>query len=439
MKNVIIFKARFQYYGRLCLTLLALLMGSSNPTLALELLDQVAAIVDDDVVMDSELEERISQIKAQIRSQGRPLPPDSEMRQQILNQMIVENLQLQMARRAGVRISDAQLNEAMTRVAAQNNLGLDEFREMLKQQGISYTATREQIRNEMIIQQVQAGNINNRVEITQQEVDNFLQSTEGKARTAPQYRISHLLLSIDTVSMQSDEAARLGELERARGQIESGTPLLEWLAQYRKNGGREIQGGDLGWRKDSELPAVFAEFVPSLQPGQVAGPIRSAAGMHLVQLVDRRGGAEIIDQTLARHILVKPSEIRTEEQSEQLLQDLRRRALAGDDFADLARQYSEDYGSAQEGGELGWSRPGQFVPEFEKTMNSLDIGQISQPFRSQFGWHILQVEQRRKYDISEENSREQARRYLYQRKFQDELDAWLQKIRDEAYVDIKNV
>ncbi len=438
MKNVTIFKTQIRFHGRLWLATLALLLGGSNTALGLELLDQVAAIVDDDVVMESELEQRINQVKAQISSQDRPLPPADEMRRQILNQMIVENLQLQMARRAGVRISDAQLNDAMTRVAAQNNLNLEEFRAMLKQQGISYTATREQIRNEMIIQQVQAGNINNRVEITDQEVDNFLQSKEGKTRTAPQYRISHLLLSMDDIGMASDEVPQRREFERARQQIEAGTPLLEWLAQYRRDGGREIQGGDLGWRKESDLPAVFAEFVPSLEPGQVAGPIRSGAGMHLVQLVDRRGGPQIIDQTLARHILVKPSEIRTEQQSEQLLQDLRLQVLSGEDFADLARQYSEDYGSAQEGGELGWSRPGQFVPEFEKTMNNLDIGEVSQPFRSQFGWHILQVEQRRKYDISAENDREQARRYLYQRKFQDELDAWLQKIRDEAYVDIKN-
>jgi peptidyl-prolyl cis-trans isomerase SurA len=439
MKNVITFKAFFLYYSKQCLVLLTLLLASSHSALAAEMLDQVAAIVDDDVVMESELLDRINQIQLQIKSQGRPLPPDNEMRQQILNQMIVENLQLQMARRAGVRISDAQLNQAMTRVAAQNNLGLDEFREMLKQQGISYTATREQIRNEMIIQQVQAGNINNRVEITDQEVDNFLKSTEGQQQTAPQYRISHLLLSIDTVAMQSDEEPQLEEFERAREQIEAGTPLLEWLEQYRKSGGREIQGGDLGWRKDGELPAVFAEFVPSLAVGQVAGPIRSAAGMHLVQLMDRRGGPQIIDQTLARHILVKPSEIRTDEQCQQLLLDLRRQVLAGEDFDDLARQYSEDFGSAQEGGELGWSRPGQFVPAFEETMNGLAIGEISQPFESQFGWHILQVEERRKYDISQENAREQARRYLYQRKFDDELDAWLQKIRDEAYVDIKNV
>ncbi len=439
MKNVITFKTHWQQCCRLCLFVSALFFTASNTSLAVELLDQVAAIVDDDVVMESELDERVDQIRSQLSSQGRPLPPEAEMRQQILNQMIVENLQLQMARRAGVRISDAQLNDAMTRVAAQNNLGLDDFRAMLKQQGISYTATREQVRNEMIIQQVQAGNINNRVEITDQEIDNFLKSTEGKTRTAAQYHIAHLLLGIDAVNMQADEAPQRGEFERARREIESGTPLLAWLEQYRQGGGREIQGGDLGWRKESDLPAVFAEFVPSLEPGQVAGPIRSGAGMHLVQLIERRGGPQIIDQTLARHILVKPSEIRTDEQSQQLLEDLRRQVLAGEDFADLARQYSEDYGSAQEGGELGWSRPGQFVPEFEETMDSLAIGEVSQPFRSQFGWHILQVEERRKYDISAENSREQARRYLYQRKFQDELDAWLQKIRDEAYVDIKNV
>lgn len=419
--------------------LLALaLLGGSAAIATTELLDQVAAIVDDDVIMSSELDDRITQIQYSLKEQGRPMPPAKEMRQQVLNQMIVENLQMQMARRAGVRISDAQLNQAMARVAAQNGLSLDQFRDKLKQQGMSYTNAREQIRNEMIIQQVQSGNINNRVEVTDQEITNFLASTEGKLLSAPQYHLSHILLPINNVSGQAGEAEQRALFERAKVDINAGTALVQWLNQYRQQGGTPpLQGGDLGWRKAGDLPAIFTEIVPTMAPGSAAGPIRSAGGLHLVQLIERRGGPQIIDQTHARHILVKTSEIRSDEQCEQLLGKLRQRALADDDFADLARQFSEDFGSAQEGGDLGWAKKGQFVPAFEATMAALEIDQISEPFRSQFGWHILQVLERREYDISQETAREQAYRFLFQRKFEEELDAWLQKIRDEAYVDIK--
>lgn len=430
MKTVTTFKL---YRAALAL----LFFTTSLAVAAPQVLDTVAVIVDDDVVMESELTERIQQIEVQLKSQDRPMPPAAEVREQVLNQMIVESLQMQMAQRAGVRISDAQLNQAMSRVAGQNNLDLDQFRAMLEQQGLSYTATREQIRKEMIIQQVQSGNINNRVEVTDQEITNFLASSEGKQQSAAQYRIAHILLPMDSVGMAADEGRQTALLERAKRDINAGTDLVKWLDQYRKEGGTALQGGDLGWRKADDLPAVFAEIVPDTEPGQAAGPIRSAGGLHLVQVVERRGGPQIIDQTHARHILIKPSEIRTDEQSEQLLVDIRKRVIGGEDFADLARQYSEDFGSAQEGGDLGWARKGQFVPIFEETMASLQIDQISQPIRSQFGWHILQVLERRKYDVSQEAARDQAYRYLFQRKFQDELDSWLQKIRDEAYVDIK--
>jgi peptidyl-prolyl cis-trans isomerase SurA len=430
MKTVTTFKL---YRAALAL----LFFTTSLAVAAPQVLDKVAVIVDDDVVMESELTERIQQIEVQLKSQDRPMPPAAEVREQVLNQMIVESLQMQMAQRAGVRISDAQLNQAMSRVAGQNNLDLDQFRAMLEQQGLSYTATREQIRKEMIIQQVQSGNINNRVEVTDQEITNFLASSEGKQQSAAQYRIAHILLPMDSVGMAADEGRQTALLERAKRDINAGTDLVKWLDQYRKEGGTALQGGDLGWRKADDLPAVFAEIVPDTEPGQAAGPIRSAGGLHLVQVVERRGGPQIIDQTHARHILIKPSEIRTDEQSEQLLVDIRKRVIGGEDFADLARQYSEDFGSAQEGGDLGWARKGQFVPIFEETMASLQIDQISQPIRSQFGWHILQVLERRKYDVSQEAARDQAYRYLFQRKFQDELDSWLQKIRDEAYVDIK--
>jgi peptidyl-prolyl cis-trans isomerase SurA len=429
MKTVTIFRS----------LLMALVLVNSSAAMATtELLDQVAAIVDDDIVMESELESRITQIKYSLKEQGRPMPPASEIRHHVLNQMIVENLQMQLARRAGVRINDAQLNQAVSRVAAQNGLSLDQFRAKLAQQGLSYTTAREQIRKEMIIQQVQSGHINSLVSVTDQEVTSFLQSTEGKLMSAPQYHLSHILLPMNSLSGQAGEVEQRALLAQAKLDIEAGNSLLDWLSQYQKSGGIPLQGGDLGWRKAGDLPAIFTEIVPTMEPGEVAGPIRSAGGLHLVQLIDRRGGPQVIDQTHARHILVKPSEIRSDEQCQQLLTKLRQRALADDDFADLARQYSEDFASAQEGGDLGWSRKGQFVPAFEKTMEGLAIDEISTPFQSQFGWHIMQVLERREHDISQETAREQAYRFLFQRKYQEELDAWLQKIRDEAYVDIKS-
>lgn len=420
---------------------LALVMGIATPTVAQPngpvLLDGIAAIVDDDVIMLSELQEREAAILSNLRAQGRPLPPAKELRKQILNQMIVENLQLQMANRAGVRISDARLNEAMAQIAAQNGMTLDQFRDSLEAQGMTYLGTREQVRREMLIQQVQAGNINSRIDITEQEIEHFLASTEGQQLTAPQYRIAHILMPLESID-PAHEQKQHALMERATREINAGTPLVQWLQNYNATAKTPLQGSDIGWRQPSDLPGVFAAIVPELKAGEASEPFRSAGGLHVVQVVDKRGGEQLVDQTHARHILVKPSEIRSDQQCEELLIELRQRILKGEEFADLARQYTEDIASAQEGGDLGWAQKGKFVPAFEQTMEALPIGEISEPFRSQFGWHILQVLERRKHDISQEIAKNQAYRFLFERKFNEELDAWLQKIRDEAYVDIKS-
>ena len=404
---------------------------------AVETLDRVAAIVDDDVVMVSELDERIQQLTKTFKKQGRPLPPASGMREGVLDQLIVENLQLQLARRAGMRISDAQLNEAMQRIAKSNGMNLDQFRQTLAAEGLSYTDAREQVRRDITIQQVQTSIIRGQIELTDQEVDNFLQSDEGRELIDTRYQLAHILVPMETISNPGDESRQRAALVRAASEIRSGTPLLQWLSNYNRSATAPLQGGDLGWRSDNELPALFADVVPPMAVGDVAGPLRSAGGLHLVQLTNRRGGAQLVTQTHARHILLKPSEIRSEKQCEALLTQLRQRIVGGESFADLARQYTEDMASAQEGGDLGWAKKGQFVPAFEETMANTPVGTISEPFRSKFGWHILQVQGRRQHDMSEEAAREQAYRYLFQRKFQGELESWLQKIRDEAYVDIK--
>ncbi|CAH0991478.1 Chaperone SurA [Sinobacterium norvegicum] len=396
-----------------------------------QMLDRVVVVVDDGVIMQSELDERLEQIHYNIKSQGRPTPPEDQLRKDVLDTMIVENLQLQMGQRGGVRISDQQLNEAMSRVAGQNGLSLEQFQKALEADGLSYQATREQIRREMILQQVQAGNINNKIQITDKEIENFLNSKEGSALTAVQYHLAHIFYGLDGGS----EAAGMAKLKQAQAAISKGGSIDGWL---KVNGANNVRGGDLGWRRTEDIPSVFSDVTPTLSVGQVSDPFATDSGIHIVQLIEKRGGStKMIEQTKARHILLKTSAIRTDEQAQQQLSEIRQRIISGEDFAVLAKQYSEDIGSGSEGGDLGWSRKGQFVPAFEKTMEAAQPGDISQPFKSQFGWHILQVEDREMKDISNERQKNAARNYLHQGKFQEELDAWLLKIRDEAYVDIK--
>jgi peptidyl-prolyl cis-trans isomerase SurA len=235
-----------------------------------------------------------------------------------------------------------------------------------------------------------------------------------------------------------DKAGGKVLLSTAATEINDGVPLLQWLDIHNRSGKAPLQGGDLGWRKTDDLPSIFAEIVPTLDKGEAIGPIESGAGLHVVQVTSISGGEKLIEQTHARHILVKPSQVRSDQQCEDLLADLRSQIINGDaDFADLAQANTEDIGSAQEGGDLGWASPGQFVPAFEEALARTNIDEVTMPFKSQFGWHIIQVLERRDHDVSQDLLRQQAYGKLYERKFSTELETWLQRIRDEAYVDIK--
>ncbi len=415
------------------ITALALFLLPNVSSAEVRVIDHVVAVVDDDIIMQSELDERIEQVQYNIKSKARPIPDVETLKTQVLNTMILENLQLQMGQRAGVRISDQQLNQALSRIAAQNGMTLPEFRKALAKDGLDYNATREQIRREMILQQVQAGNINNKIQITDKEVENFLNSKEGSSLTAVQYHLAHLFYPLNKGQDKAQAIALLTQAEKA---IRGGETLDDWKKANANNG--LIQGGDLGWRSSSDLPSVFADIAPTLNPGEISPPFVSDNGVHLVELIAKRGGSQMVQQTKVRHILLKTSAIRDNQQAETELEGIRQRIIDGADFAILAKEYSEDIGSASEGGELGWSNKGQFVPAFEKIMAATKIGDISQPFESQFGWHILQVEDRRMFDVSLEKQKNAARNYIHQRKFKDELDAWLVKIRNEAYVDIKS-
>jgi peptidyl-prolyl cis-trans isomerase SurA len=396
-------------------------------------LDRVVAIVDEDVILYSELQSAVQRATANLRRGGREVPPDEQLRRQVFDQLVLESLQLQLADRAGARVTDADLNDAMERIARQNNMTLEQFSQSLGTDGVTYAQARERIRREILLQRVQQGNVNQRVQITDQEIDNFLDSAQGQSLTSPQFHLKHALVSLPADADSNARAVAKQKAEDLLARLNKGEPFDRLIA-----GRSDIQGGDLGWRRSEDMPSLLAPAVANLREGQAA-ELESASGYHVIQLVEMRGKGEVIQQTKARHILLKASAIRTEEQTEQLAKELRNRIVAGASFADLARQYSEDIGSAMEGGELGWTSPGQLVDAFQTAMDATQKGGISQPFRSRYGWHVLQVEDRRQQDVTDDMRRTLARNYLHQRKFQEELDAWLRKIRDEAYVDIKKM
>jgi len=399
-------------------------------------IDQIIAVVDEDVVLLSELKERYFSVKRQLQQRGAKLPPDNILQQQVLERLVIESLQLQRGKRAGVRINDAQLNDAMANIAAQNGLSLDQFVQGLQTDGISYRSVRDQIRKEMIINRVQQGVVNNRIQITDQEIDNFLKSEVGKETTAADYRLLHILVPAAPGKQAQQQAQVLAD--DIYQQLLQGADFST-LAVTHSAGQNALNGGDLGWRKASQLPTMFAEKAEKLEIGAVSTPLRSGSGFHILKLVNKRGGSgQMVDQVHSRHILLKPNEIRTNDQAKAQITQIREQIVAGTTpFAELAKEHSEDMGSALSGGDLGWMQPSQLVPEYREVMKTIEIGTVSEPFQTQFGWHILEVIERRQEDMSEEFVRDRARQIIHRRKYDEELYSWLREIRDQAFVDIK--
>ena len=417
----------------LSVPLLALSVLTSLASAQIEVLDQVIAIVDDDIILASELQERVKGVRSTMESRGVEVPSDDVLIRETLDRLILDSIQLQLANRYGVRIPDQQLDEAMTRLARQNGLTLEQFRIALEQSGQSYAAAREGLRDDLAIQRVQQGNVMRNINISEQEIDNFLTTEEGEAMTQPEYQVVQALLSISRGEDAAEIAAKEAYVNEVLSNIQSGQPFEQAVSGTEPYA---FTGGDLGWRKLGDLPSMFADTVPTLTVGEVTS-VRSSSGLHLIYLADAVGGEQLVRQTDVRHILVKPTEVLNEQAAEDLVVELRARIEGGEDFGELARQYSDDIGSATEGGNLGWTNPGQMVPEFEATMAGTAEGSISQPFRSEFGWHILEVKARRDKDFSGEVRRNQVAGYIRDQKYQEELDAWLRKIREEAFVDIK--
>lgn len=396
------------------------------------IIDQIAAIVDDDVVMQSELEFRVVSTLENARKANAPID-EQEVRSRILDLLIVESLQLQMAQRAGFYIDDGRLNNAMANIAQQNGKSLQEFIELVEGSGESYAAIREQVRKDMILQEVQRGNVNHRVMITDDELDNFLASPEGKKLQEVVYHLDHMLIPVssDAAEMKVSELKSVAEAVAAK----AASAELTDLASENSNIG--AARSDLGWRNEEQMPEIFRDAVVGMTTGAVK-VVRSPSGFHVIKMLERRGNEPVIvAQTKVAHILVKPTEVLDIDQAKEKIEGILKRIRDGEDFAELAKEYSDDIGSAQTGGDMGWSNLGQFVPEFEDRMIATEEGTVSDPVRTQFGWHIIKVDGRRDEDVSSIMLRNRARGMIHERKYEEELEIWLQKIRDEAYVDIK--
>ena len=420
------------------LRMLAVAAVTATPAWAeIERLDGIVAVVDDDVVLASELVERRDAVHERLAEQGATELPDTDVLiSQLMERLVIENIQLQMANQRGIVIDDETLTAAVNQFALQNEMSLDEFRESLEREGNSYRKLREDVRRELQLQRVQRLLVNRRITITDQDLDDLVASPFFQEMISDEYRVGHILLAVDGSEPETIErAARAADDIVA--QLRDGAEFAQ-MAMEHSAASTALEGGDLGWRGAGELPSLFAEQIVAMSPGETADPIRNSLGFHVVQLLEQRGvSRERQMQSLVRHILVQPSAIRSPEETRDLIFELHRRIDDGEDFAELASEFSDDPGSALAGGELGWSDGSDFVPEFRDAMASLDAGEVSQPFESMHGWHVLEILDRRDRDMSDEARRNMAMQVLHSRRFEEELQEWLQEIRDEAYIEMR--
>ena len=403
-----------------------------------EMLDRVAAVVNDGVVLSSELDEQVAEITTRISGQGMEMPPAAVLRQQVLDRLVLQEIQMQRAQRAGIRINDEALNSALADVAQRNGIPLADLPKVLASQGVDYNAYRESVRREMTTQVLRQRDVLQRINVSPREIEQFIAKDKNRPSEANEYNLSHILIAVpqDPSTQQLEEAARRAEDVSRRAR--AGEDFAQ-LAIANSNSQTALEGGSLGWRRGPEIPTVLADLVVQLKAGETSEPLRTPSGYHIVRLNELRGEAAqgLVEQTQARHILLKPTEIQDDATVEQRLRAVRERILKGEDFAGLAKTLSEDPGSASEGGDLGWTTPGTFVPEFDKALAALQQNEISQPFRSQFGWHIVQLLGRRQFDNTEEMRRQRAFMQLRESKAEEEIELWLRRLRDEAYVDVK--
>ncbi len=396
--------------------------------------DRIVAVVGSDVITYYELQSRLATVLKQLQKQGTPLPPQDVLERQMLERMIMEKAQLNYARDGGMKVDDVQLDQAINRIAANNKLSLPQFRQVLEKDGVPYAKFREEIRNEMVMTRLREREVDNKLVVSDGEVDNYL--AEQKAGGAnEEYQLAHILLRApESATPEQLQKLRLRG-EQALNRARSGENFAELSAAF-SDAPDALQGGNLGWRPSNRLPGLYAEAAARLRDGEVSPLLRSSAGFHIVKLIGKRGSSDTvsIQQTLVRHILIRVNEVVSEREARHKLQIVRERIQNGADFAEQARLYSQD-GSAAKGGELGWMNPGDTVPEFEQPMNALKPGELSEVVQSPFGMHLIQVMERRERDVSVERQRGAARQALRERKLDEAYQDWLRQLRDRTYVE----
>ncbi len=400
-----------------------------------QLLDRVVAVVNDGVVLQSELEAQMRLITQRLTEQGVQLPPRGVLRQQVLERLIIGEIQMQRAARLDIRVTDEQLNSTLARVAASNNVPFEQLPQVLAQQGIDYADYRDEMRREMTISQLRQRDVDARINVSDRELDQFME--EQSAAGSAEFELSHILISIP--SSATPEQLKIAE-EKAQTvyrRLLQGEEFGEMAVSF-SDAQDALEGGYLGWRNYAQVPTIFAEIVPNMTAGQVSEPIRSPSGFHIIKMGEIRGVEPVyVTQSHLRHILLTTNELKDDATVEGELEAIRQRILDGEDFGAVALAVSEDPGSGSEGGDLGWTEPGTFVPEFEKEIQSLRVGQISEPFKTRFGWHIVELIEVREYDSTEDKMRNEAYMAILQRKVAEQSEIWVRQLRDQAFVEYK--
>ncbi|HSI43680.1 MAG TPA: peptidylprolyl isomerase [Methylotenera sp.] len=400
-------------------------------------LDRIVAVVDQTVITEQELENRIQTVTAQFAKQGTEVPEESVLRKQILERLISDTLQLQYAAQTGLKVDDNQLDRTIERIADQNKMSLTEFGEALAKDGISMRKFRSDIRNEITIARLREREVDSRVNVSESEIDNFLTTQASRNENQDEFEISHIMVRTPEEGATEDIQKAKAKVDEALSQLQAGTSFAKVSASY-SDAPNALEGGNLGWKSGSQMPTLFLDALKGMQVGDVSPILRSPNGFHILKLTNKRGGNSplVIQQTHARHILIKLSEVTSEKDGKTKMDNIKERLDNGEKFEVLARQYSED-GSASNGGDLGWVNPGDTVPQFEKAMNELKDGQISEPVRSPFGWHIIQVLERRQQDMSKESARLKARQEIRAKKADEAYQDWIRELRDRAYVEYR--
>ncbi len=420
----------------LSLTFLSLTMV---PVMAEEIvpLDSIAAIVNDDVITQIELKHEFRDVVRNLKKKGAKLPPANVLGKQVLDRMILDRIQMDLAKRTGIKVDDTTLSRAMNRIAAQNNMSISEFRERLADQGVDFRRFQDEIKKQIILKRLLQRNVINKVTISNQEVDNFLFNIDKQGGLEQAYHIKHILISVPEGAAPKVIQKAEKKAQKIVKELRAGKDFSS-MALSVSDGQNALEGGDLGWRKAGELPSIFSEAVSKMKKGDISNPIRGPSGFHIITIVDAKGGrSHIVTQTHARHILIKPSIIDDNERVIERLRQIRKRIINGEDFATMAKAYSEDTASAAKGGDLGWFKEGTMVPEFEAALKTLQPGEISDVVRTNFGYHIIEVLGRRSHDDANEMLKEKARKILKQRKIAEQKEAFYRRIRDEAYVEIR--